>query len=159
MKIVFDLYSKPPGADFVGASRMRLERFIPIVIAALVAIVCLSGFAFFNLRDTLPQWHDAIEGGLVFLVILAVFLLWKMVDAIHGLTQLTEAHPATARAYLVSANSTFVKTYCEHIMQQGRCMTMGEADMLLKHLTTREEIVRLAAYYEEHAPLAVWSVS
>lgn len=156
MKLEFHLYAKPPLPEVVGPARALREKQLPLVLVAFIASVVLGAVTYIRYWDKHPEWQFAFECGLIVLGLLIIFLVWKLVKIILCLIQLGEAHPETARAYLACASNEAVKSYSRTVMQQGRNLTMGEADMLMEHCKTREEILKLAAYYEKHAPLAIY---
>lgn len=148
----FNLYIRPPPPEALEPFRKRLDKLFPLVIAALFANLLLGAVVYVKFWDNYPGWQTIIEGSFLGLVLLSALLLWKLAKIISHAAKLTEAHSVTAHAYLTCANSEFVKSYCRAVIQQGRNLTMEEADMLFKYCTAPDEIARLAAYYEEHAP-------
>lgn len=153
MSIEFHLHRDPPLASLLEQTRKRLERTMPCVIGALVLILLLDAHAHLRLAPQYPEWESMIEDGLIVSGFLAAYLLWKLARNVTALAKLGEAHPVTAQAYLTCSQSDAVKSYCHKVVQQGRCLTMSEADMLLDNCKTRAELLRLAEYYEAHAPL------
>ena len=155
MNITFDLRAGPPSPDVIEPVRKRQEKLLPILLIVLIACPILGSVAYFQFWNKYPDWQFTLELGLIGLGILAPILLWKLCTTIFSLTRLNEAHPVTANAYLESTSNEVIRSYCRKVIQQGRNLTLREADIILGHYKTREEILRLAAYYEEHAPLAI----
>ena len=153
MAIEFHLHRDPPPAKLLELTRRRLERSMPLVIGALVLTMLLDAHAHLRLAPQYPEWESIIDDGLIFSGFLVAYLLWKLVRNVCALARLGEAHPVTAPAYLACSSSDAVKSYCNKVMQQGRNLTMAEAELLLQNCKTRAEILKLAEYYEQHAPL------
>ena len=156
MKIKFDVHAEPPLPEVIEPARKRQERSLPFMVIALILGILLAAATHFHFRDKYPDWETVFEYGLAGLGILGAILIWKLAATIINLTQLNEANPVTANAYLECASNPLVQSYCAKVIQQRRNLSLGEADMLLKLCQTREDIVRLASYYEEHAPLAIF---
>lgn len=152
MKIKYDILVGPPPRHTIEQERKHQERLYPIVAIALAFCFPLGALTYLRLRDVFA-WQAVINYGLACLGIFAAILIIKLIKIIRNQAQLAEAHPVTARAYLSSSDNPTVLSYCIQVLEQGRNLTMAEAEMLFK-TCTEEEIVKLAAYYEEHAPLS-----
>lgn len=153
MQIEFQLHTEPPLPEVLVPARKRQKKLLLVVLPVLIATVLSGIIAYARFWGNYPDGQSALEYSLMGLGFLAAVLAWKLVKTIFGFIRLSEVHPVSAQAYWESASSEAVKSYCGKVMQQGRNLTMGETDMLLKHCRTQEEITRLSAYYEEHAPM------
>ena len=151
MAIEFYLHAGPPPREVIEKTRERMERWFPLVALGLGADALLCGIMVLKLRGR-PGQETILECGLLALGLLALVLIWQLAKIISGLMKLNEAHPSTAHAYLECASRETVRSYSRAVIRQGRYMTMAEADMLLKHCTTPEEIARLADYLRPARP-------
>ena len=152
MAIEFYLHAGPPPREVIEETRGRMERWFPLVVLALGTDALLCGILVLKLRGK-PDMQTMLECGLLAMGLLALVLIWQLARIISDQMKLNEAHPATAHAYLECASRETVRSYSRAVIRQGRYMTLAEADMLLKHCTTPEEIARLDAYYDMHAPI------
>jgi len=152
MAIEFYLHAGPPPREVIEKTRECMERWFPLVALGLGADALLCGIMVLKLRGR-PGQETILECGLLAMGLLALVLIWQLAKIISGLMKLNEAHPSTAHAYLECASRETVRSYSRAVIRQGRNMTMAEAGMLLKHCTTPEEIARLDAYYDRHAPI------
>lgn len=149
----FNIYVGPPPTEQIEAARKHQDMLLLSSLGLVVACCALIAMVFFEFWGTNADRQSTYELWLLGLGCLAAILIWKLIKIISGMAQLAEAHPETARAFLACANSTAVKSYSKSIIQQGRTLTMKEADMLMNQCKTREEILKLAAHYDEHG---VW---
>ncbi len=149
----FNIYAGPPLAEQIEAARTHQDRLLLFSLGLVFVCVAVIAMVFFEPWGTNPGKPSTHEQWLLGLGFLALCLIWKLIRIFSGMVQLAEAHPETARAFLACANSTAVKSYSRSIIQQGRNLTMKEANMLMDQCKTREEILKLAAHYDEHG---VW---
>lgn len=143
----------PPLPEQVEAARKHQDRMLLLSLGTLFAFGALTAILFFEFWRTNPDQQSQYEQWLMGFGVLLAILIWKLTRIISGMAQMAEAHPETARAFLACANSTAVKSYSRSIIQQGRTLTMKEANMLMAQCKTKEEIAKLAAHYDEHG---VW---
>ena len=137
MQIRFDLHVEPPPPAVLESARKHQEKLLPITLLVLLACATLAVFIHLKIWDHHPDWQFLLEYLLIALGIGILALLGKMVMAIVVLMRLNEAHPVTTRAYLESSSNEAVKSYCRKVIQQGRNLTLKEADILLASCKAR----------------------
>jgi hypothetical protein len=159
LNIDINVYLAPPAAAQLEAARTRLNLMFGGFAFAALGCCVLLGLRIRDLMaaDALPDWMA--DWPVLLLAAALLLFIWKLVKLWKFAGRIEDTAPITCKAIMEGSDSATVKAYCKAVKQQGRMLTMEEAEALMALCTSEASIEKIAAVYEKDNEVSGWPPS
>jgi len=159
LNIDINIYLAPPAAAQLASARTRLNLMFGGYAFASLGCCVVLGLRIRDLiaADALQDW---IADWPVLLPAAALLVfIWKLTQLGKFAGRIEDTAPITCKAIMDGSDSATVKAYCKAVKQQGRMLTMEEAEALMALCTSEASIEKIAAVYEKDNEASGWPPS
>jgi hypothetical protein len=150
MTLAINIYTAPLAKADLERERESSEKNHILKLCPVIAGIVSITYVLFEWSDPEKMSADIFSVAILGAILFTAYTGWRYWLHIRNAGLLVEAHPETTNAFLACANSSAVKAYCTSVKNQGRNLSIGEADELMNMCRSDEELRKIADYYDAH---------